>query len=103
MGEEEREKQKREERIQKRKEVEPVIPRTCGHGPLVAPRPSAPYRNGISISRLASAPPLSQNPAYAPAMPPLRSRNFTLHTGLCQEKVLEWRSILPTKVGPAHF
>ena len=29
----------REKRNQKRKEVEPVIPRTCGHGLLVAPRP----------------------------------------------------------------
>ena len=32
-GEEERKKEGREKRNQKKKEVEPVIPRTCGHGP----------------------------------------------------------------------
>ena len=41
MGEEERKKEEREKRNQKRKEVEPVIPRTCGHRPLAAPRPPA--------------------------------------------------------------
>ena len=32
-GEEKRKKEEREKRNQKRKEVEPVIARTCGHGP----------------------------------------------------------------------
>ena len=70
-GEKERKKEKREKRNQKRKEVEPVFQRTCGHGPLVAPRqpgsPETPDRNGAGISCLASAP-LPQNPAYAPGV-----------------------------------
>ena len=38
-GEEERKKEEKEKRNKMRKEVKPVIPRTCFHGPLVAPRP----------------------------------------------------------------
>ena len=60
-GEEERKKEEREKRNQKRKEVEPVIARTCGYRPLLAPRPpgspKTPDRNVAGISRLASAPP----------------------------------------------
>ena len=41
-GREKERKKKREKRNQKRKEVDPVIPRTCGHGPLVAPDPLRP-------------------------------------------------------------
>ena len=55
----ERKKERREKIPFKRKEVESVIP--CGHGPLMAPRPpggsQTPKRNGVGISRLASAPP----------------------------------------------
>ena len=66
-----REKEKRNRKEEsKDKEVKPVIPRTCCHGSLVSPRPpdgpETSNRNGVGISRLASAPPLSKNPAYAP-------------------------------------
>ena len=61
----ERKEEKREKRNQERKEVEPVIPRTCCHGPLVAPRPpggpETSDRNGIGILRLTSAPPFAKS------------------------------------------
>ena len=64
-GEEERKKEEREKRNQKRKEIEPVIVRTCGHGPLVAPRqpssPETPDRNGVGISPRVSAPPSAKS------------------------------------------
>ena len=64
-GEEERKNEEREKRNQKRREVEPVIPRTCCHGSLVAPGPTGshetPDRNGVGISRLASAPPFAKS------------------------------------------
>ena len=69
-GEEERKKEEREKRNQKRKEVEPVIPRTCFHGPLVILRPltvPGPLTIMASALRTSRQPPLSQNPAYAPA------------------------------------
>ena len=69
-GEEERKKEEREKRIEKRKEVEPVIPRTCFHGPIVAPRPPAAPRTPTVMASAFHAsrqPPLSQNPAYTPA------------------------------------
>ena len=56
-------------RNQKTKEVEPIIPRTCGHGSLVAPRPQAapgPPNVMASAFVVMCQPPLSQNPAYAP-------------------------------------
>ena len=70
-GEEERKKEEREKRNQKRNEVEPVIPRTCGHRPLAAPRPttaSRPLTVMASAFRALRQPPLSQNPAYTPGM-----------------------------------
>ena len=58
-------KKKQEKRNQKRKEVKPVIPRTFGHGPLVASRlhvgPKTPDRIGVGLSRLASAPPSAKS------------------------------------------
>ena len=58
--------EEREKRNQKRQEAEPVIPRTCGHRPLEAPRPLTVMASAFhGISRLASAP-LSENPAYVP-------------------------------------
>ena len=54
----------------KRKEVEPIIPRTCFHGPLVTLRPpTAPRPLTVTASAFHASrqPPLSQNPAYAPA------------------------------------
>ena len=62
-GEEERKKEEREKRNKKRKEVEPVIPKTCGHGPLVTPKPLTVAMSAFRASRQS---PLSQNPAYAP-------------------------------------
>ena len=68
-GEAERKKEEREKGIQKRNKVEPVIPRTCFHGPIVTPRPpTAPRPLTIMVSAFCAScqPPLSQNPAYAP-------------------------------------
>ena len=68
-GEEERKKEEREKRNQKRKEVEPVIPRTCFHGLLVTPRlltAPRPLTVMASAFRASRQPPLSKNPAYAP-------------------------------------
>ena len=64
-GEEERKKEEGEKRNQKRKEVELVYPRTCGHGPIVAPgppgSPETPDRNEVGIWRLVSAPPFTKS------------------------------------------
>ena len=56
----EREREEREKRNQKRKEVEPDIPRTCGQNPLAAPRP---------LSVITSACRASRQPAFLKILP----------------------------------
>ena len=88
-----------EKRNQKRQEAEPVIPRTCGHRPLEAPRPPAADPRPLTVMasefRTQRQQPLSQNPADTPGISmlsylcPFSKRFIFLYEALSKHSLIQ--------------